>query len=763
MTPASLPLRWIAAVLLLVVFPLTLWWVGSSAQDAAFRDLRERGAAKLDLYRFSLQGELQKFEVLPRILAEEAEVVQLVRDGDRQGRSARVSRFLERFNDIAGASDTYVMDRTGLTLAASNWNSPSPFVGERFAFRPYFQQALDGQAGRYHALGTTSQRRGYYFSYPISHHGEIVGVAAVKVAAERLEELLAHEPAKVIVTDAPGVIFLSTSPQWVFRTLRPLDQEAHAQLRASRQYGDGELRPLRILHEEYRARGTRLMTIQEPGASEPQPDGVDRAVTYLVQTTQVPYAGWIVHLLTDIQPVRSQVITQVVLVGVLMAVFVFALGFVYQRRVILLERIEFQRRAREASEESEANTRSLIRNTRAGLVTTAADGSVAFINPTAQDLFGTDSERVTGTPFRELLVPECRGEFDAWLQRARRAPEQLRDPLECEALHAGGSRFPVELAVSHMELKGVGRFLVTIHDLTERKRAEEALRRAHGELEERVRLRTSDLTEANRRLQEEIAERRRAEEILRQAQDELVQAGKLAAIGQMSAGITHELNQPLAAIRAYTDNARVLLERQRPEDAVSNLGHILELTDRMAQITAHLKSFARKSSGRAVPVALGEVIDRALQLLSSHTKLERFQIQREKPAAGEVWVLGDALRLEQVALNILKNAMDALAASEQRIIRIRIERKGGRGVLRVRDSGSGIAPEQLPNVFDPFFTTKDVNEGLGLGLSISMGIVREFGGTIRARNPLGGGCEFTIELPLAETGHGAATAREGTA
>lgn len=612
--------RWIIAGVLLVLFPLVLWWVWATATESGLRDLQARGIDKLDLYRFSLQGELEKFEFLPRILAQNKDVVALLRKGTSVPGAAPINRYLARFNEISGASDTYVMDRSGLTLAASNWNSALTFIGRRFAFRPYFQEAMSGHAGRYYALGTTSLKRGFYFSFPVRHEGRVLGVTVLKVSAERLEKVLAHDADTAIVTDAKGVIFLSTRPGWVFHTVKPLVPEVRDELRATRQYADAELTPLPVVEEAYPMSGRRLLTLREPGAG--RHGGVTRT-RYLVQTSQVPYANWIIHLLTDVAPVERAALVRMIFAGVLMAALALAGGYLYQRRVNLLVRLEYQRRSREA------------------------------------------------------------------------------------------------------------------------------LRRAHDQLEERVRLRTTDLVEANRRLQAEIHERERAEEVLHQAQDELVQAAKLAAIGQMSAGITHELNQPLAAIRSYADNARVLLDRKRRDDAYNNLEAIVELTDRMAEITKHLKAFARRSSGEPESVALDEVADHALGLIASHTRMDRFEVRREV-SDGSVRVWGDAIRLEQVVLNLLKNALDAMTHSDRRELHVTVAQRGDRGVLSVRDTGAGIAEDQLGHIFDPFFTTKEVGEGLGLGLSISYGIVRDYGGTLRAANHPEGGSVFTVELPLAE-------------
>jgi C4-dicarboxylate-specific signal transduction histidine kinase len=260
-----------------------------------------------------------------------------------------------------------------------------------------------------------------------------------------------------------------------------------------------------------------------------------------------------------------------------------------------------------------------------------------------------------------------------------------------------------------------------------------------------VHLRTEALSEANVHLQTEVAERKRAEEILKTTLDELVQTGKMAVLGQMSAGITHELNQPLAALRTLSANAVIFLERGQSEQLDLNLRTICQLTDRMGQITAQLKKFARRSGVELHSVPLADVIGDAVFLLGQRMRQERIELdQHIEPGLN---ALCEGNRLEQVLVNLLVNAFDATAV-EDGPNRVRIvARRESHGVLiEVHDNGPGIAPEVMPRVFEPFFTTKEQGVGLGLGLAISAGIVRDFGGMLRAgQSPLGGAV-FTIAL-----------------
>ncbi|SDI62491.1 sensor histidine kinase [Pseudomonas panipatensis] len=260
------------------------------------------------------------------------------------------------------------------------------------------------------------------------------------------------------------------------------------------------------------------------------------------------------------------------------------------------------------------------------------------------------------------------------------------------------------------------------------------------------RWRIARLHQRSREELEQLVEQRTA--ALRTAQDGLVQAAKLAALGQMSAALAHEINQPLTAQRMHLASVRLLLDAGRTEEARGALARLDELLERMAALTGHLKTFARKTpGGLRERIELGNVLEQALQLLAVRIRAEQVEISQELSIPA--WVLGDAIRLEQVLVNLLRNALDAVAGAERPHIAVSLRREGADWCLRVADNGPGIAAEHLASVFDPFFTTKPVGEGLGLGLAVSYGIVHELGGRLEAANQPQGGAEFRLCLPAA--------------
>ena len=253
-----------------------------------------------------------------------------------------------------------------------------------------------------------------------------------------------------------------------------------------------------------------------------------------------------------------------------------------------------------------------------------------------------------------------------------------------------------------------------------------------------------ELRALNERLSQEIEEREKIEQNLRVAEQSLAQSSKLAALGEMSAAVSHELNQPLAAMKTYLAGAKLLLQRHRPEEALSSFQRIDDLIGRMGAITRQLKSYARKGGDDLVPVDLREALDAAMAMMEPQLNQMAVRITRNVPRR-PVMVLGDQLRLEQVIVNLLRNALDAMKELKEPELDILLS-AGEMAKLSVRDNGSGI--DDLDQLFEPFYTTKKPGDGVGLGLAISSGIISDLGGRLIARNASGGGAVFEIQMPV---------------
>ncbi|WP_421835059.1 ATP-binding protein [Neptunomonas phycophila] len=717
---------------------LLLIQVSMLSQRNGIDELQQRTQADMNRYALSLQQTLDRYKDLPRLLSTHSELINTLLYDKSSDSRMRANLYLEQVNSVIGASDTYLMNIEGVTIAASNWTKSSSFVDRNFSFRPYFQDAVKGQPGRYFALGTTSNKRGYFFAYPVKHRGTIYGAVVVKIDLNEIEEDWSDPDTDLLVTDEDGVIFISTQPEWKFHTLRPLSQADVKRIVNSLRYGNHQLTSLDVIKREQRADGSQLITLVDgPEIRNSALDGA-RAGEYLLQNTQVPEAGFKVAILASLKPVKRQAFNAMIFAAFIYIAIVLLVLVLTIRRRIMKERSQFRSRELKTLEKNESRIRAIIDNTQAGLITLDSQGRIETFNHTAERLFGYREDQLKNRFFSLLLAhadrPVC------WQHITNNANVFGNDlNIEASGRRQNGSYFPVELSIGQMPGEAGSRFLITMHDITERKQYEEALQQAQAELENRVRDRTLDLTKANQKLRDEMQQHK-------ETQNELIQTAKLAVLGQMSAGINHELNQPLTAIRAYADNAQQFLRLSRIDNVERNLQEISQLTERMAKIIHPLKEFSRKSSGQQESVCLQSVRDGAMAIM--YGRLGREDVVISWPEGlDRYYVLGDIVRIEQVLVNLIGNAIQAMDQQAERRIDIRLDYEEHCHVLYVHDAGPGIPEADLERVFEPFFTTKKAGSGLGLGLSISHRIIASMGGELSVSNHPAGGARFRLALP----------------
>ena len=381
-----------------------------------------------------------------------------------------------------------------------------------------------------------------------------------------------------------------------------------------------------------------------------------------------------------------------------------------------------------------------------------------------ETVFFVDENRVVFISNRSELLLLHLGQDNVDLTRYGNLPlRAFPDPAESRSFgftiwHSNGDpRLPREALLETQPLPVIGMEAYILTDTTPvieaarlRAMLVAALMALFGALLWALHIRRSALArelavraEANAALEARVDKRT---EQLKRAQDDLVQAGKLSALGQMAAGISHELNQPLAAIQSFSENAQVFLARKQPEKAAGNLGRIADLTTRMARIIKNLRAFSKKEGEALGNVALGKVVDDAIEIAAARLRSEGVSLVWHRPEA-EIIAQGGAVRLQQVVLNLISNAIDAMEGAAGKRIEISVQEGASEAQIMLRDTGPGLeAPEKI---FEPFYTTKSTGngDGMGLGLSISYGIVQSFDGAIKGENHPEGGAVFIVTLP----------------
>ena len=610
--PALAPLLAVGSLVLLTWASYA--WVKQRQLDELHRTLDSRA----ELYAASIGGALNKYEFLPLAVAQSDAVAQLLEQPSAD-RVTQINAYLVDMNRRAGAFAVYVLDDKGTTLASSNWQDRSSYVGVNYGFRPYFKNAIAGGIGRFYGIGFSTFEAGYFISQPVQRDGRIIGIVAAKVNLDWIEQSWRTPGAgeQIWVKDANGVIILATTPAFKFKTLAPLSPAAKNDISAQRQFLQENLPilPHKVLRQF--ADGASVMTLerQQSGDTPALSGSADKA-DYLAVNRALGPLQWQITVLAELDQVNEAARNAAMAAALGWALLLLALMYARQRR--------------------------------------------------------------------------------------RRIADKLN--------------------------------------------AQQTLARAYEQLEIKVEQRTADLVHANGRLQAEVAERERAEQTLRYAQAELVQSGKLAAIGQMAAGVTHELNQPLAALQTFSDNAKVFLARGQIDDALDNLSTISDLVKRLGYVTSQLKGFARRSDDARKPVSVRQAFAQTMLQIRTRKHSQRLTLH-ESWQEDDIIVLCNAIGLEQVFTNLITNAMDAVPESEPVQIWFQVRREGSLAVLHITDNGPGIPLASLDKIFDPFYTTKE--HGLGLGLSISAGILRAAGSALAVRNRSaqeGGGAQFTITL-----------------
>ncbi len=546
------------------------------------REQAARESVPLSLAAESLRATLERYAPLPALIAERPELTALLNNPDNQALRDAVNEDLRQTAATVKASDVYLLDIAGLTIAAASYREPGSYLGRNFSYQTYFTQALNGDLSSFSVYGTTTGERGYFYAAPVEDGERIVGVLAIKFNISAFESIWRGAASEIMVSDRNDFVFMSSRPDWHFRAIRPLSEATRRVIAQNLQYPIDRIDLLPI-----------TATPLGPDAQQVFIE-TDTRESYVLTRLYLPDLNWTMASLTPRLPATLSALNTL-LIGGLVALLALA---------------------------------ALL----------------------------------------ALLLRQAR-QAEAWA------------------------------------------------------REQEAKRM----LETAVAERTQDLQTA-------LAD-------LRQTQTDLIQAGKLSGLGQMSAALSHEFNQPLAAVKSYADNATAFLDRNRPEEARDNINRISKMADRMATISAHLRNFARRPQLATGPLLLNAVIQDALAVVDMRLTSEGGRVLYDPPQS-EIWVTGGHVRLQQVIVNLINNALDAMEGHRTRDVSLTVEGT----TLHVRDTGAGIDADAVAQIFDPFFTTKAPGKGLGLGLSISYNIVSDFGGTLSAQNHPEGGAVFSVAL-----------------
>ena len=383
----------------------------------------------------------------------------------------------------------------------------------------------------------------------------------------------------------------------------------------------------------------------------------------------------------------------------------------------LSEKVKAGKRALQASEE---NHRLIVEKSLAGIFVYRNE-HILFANSRLGQMLGRAPEDLVAALVWDLIAEEDLPKVRHLVERRETAGvSDLR--YECRLVRADGTRTWVDVASSAADYGGQPAVLVNAYDITGRKEAE--------------------------------AKRRELADLTRKQEEELIHSARLAELGEMSAAVAHELNQPLSGIRNFANNALYMLQEGvgGTEELKENLRWITEQVQRATKTIDQMRDMTRKSESHFVPLKLTEIIRESVEFLTPQLRLTGVEVSLDL-ASGLPRVMGDRIQLEQVFLNLLTNARQAMEEKDRRCLTVRtyVNVSDDRPlVVEVEDTGTGFSADRSEKLFEAFYSTKERGHGTGLGLTISQRIIKDHGGTIRAESELGMGARFTIRLPAAE-------------
>lgn len=678
-------------------------WAEQRELHAKTQALRQAAAAQA----LGLRGLVEKHDFLPHAVARHPGVLDLLRAPQDSSLQARANDYFADLQATTGAAALYLVDRNGLTLAASNWNTPSSFVGQNYRQRAYFEDAVQGRRGLFYGLGLTTGQSGLFIAEPVRVDGAILGVAVVKISLEALQATWMRGLEPVVLRDSRGIVFLSAVPEWLFRAIRPVSAPDARWIAEHGQYGKRtrfEVLPWKIealpgtsgfvLRTELQGQGSTLLALDTP----------------------LPELGWTLTVTSSMKEVAQARRSALALTA--SAVALLLLGTLYwrlrERRFVeqRAARLELERRVEERTrdlEEAHAFRKAMEDSLLVGMRARDPEGKIIYVNPALCAMVGYSAEELLGCrpPYPywhpDDLEKQARDSDDALQGRA--APHGFESRLRHKDGH---DVITMVYTAPLVDAQGVHRgWMSSVVDITAQKQAEA---------------------------------RQRDQEL------RLQRSARLASVGEMASTLAHELNQPLMALSNFAVAARALAA-QGPSDMLpGTLDEIVGQSQRVSEIVKRVRAFINPQRAQYESLAIESVLTHAQTLLEPELKSHGVCLQLALEGGG-ARVRGDRVLLEQVLVNLVHNAQQAMQDQprHRRSIELASRRLDAGLRISVADQGPGIPPEQLDQVFAPFFTTKP--EGLGLGLNICRSIVEAHGGALSVENLPGGGARFSFTLP----------------
>ncbi|MGK0440649.1 MAG: two-component system C4-dicarboxylate transport sensor histidine kinase DctB [Pseudohongiellaceae bacterium] len=656
------------------------------------------------VYQQSLTSAIEQYEYLPALMAENTLVKSSIQKNLMNNQ--KLNRYLDFSVRESGIAIAFIMDVNGTVIGAST----DTLVGNNYRYRPYYQLALKSKLRQfYYAIGSTTGVPGYFIANPIIIDGQAKGVAVAKfnLSLSRWEENWNASKENIVIADNHGVVILSANDQWRYNSVGLLSEQDMKDINAQRQFQG-------IQHPNIYS---SAFTINIPGHLTISYWFIGKRI-YVVNSYPLEGTNWTLYYLDEHAPMLYATA-----IFFIISSLVFALCFLYVRE--RQQKIYSERMAREINSQRRRELQAIVDNIHIGVVSFDDQGRVHSFNQFAKLLLSPDINEGSGYYLKNLI------DMSGLPQRLERLirDEGSTTPRYYETSVLGGSdgmNTPIMFAVSRVLISDHPIFLMTLVNIQKRKRAENELKRINENLEDLVLSRTKELSNA---------------------QEELIRQSKMAALGQMAAGVVHELSQPLTALISSIAAIKMKSEKNDWPGALQSIARITPLGEKMHTVIRLLKSFSYQddNSDDFVDIrrVIANVVDGYADKLSENGVTISIVDQ-----ADSLLTRANPVKLDLVFTNIIQNAIDVMEHSQRKNVSITYESRDGWHQINIEDTGGGVESEAMLELFTPYFSTKDVGKGLGLGLSISYEIIQSYGGDIIVGNTKCG-ARFIVRLPSA--------------
>ena len=675
-------------------------WATRNELDTQWDNLRRSG----EVQALALHGVATRYSYLPFTAAQQPLVTHLLRNPRSHSVREAANAYLQTVNAHAGSDALYIMDADGLTLASSNWDTPSSFVDQHYGNRPYFRDALQGLSGRFYGVGKTTGEPGLFASAPVRQDdGRVIGVVAVKVRMQPIVDTWAQLRDPVFVADERGIVFLGSVTPWLYKTSRPLSAQDVRQVQHDEQYGP-----------QWQPEPVPWQLLQRPGQPGSELTLAGTGKHYLAFEEPLPDLGWTLTLTADSRVVALARQQAWALASLASGLLVLGALYWQLRERRLREnrqaRIELEQRVHErthALQQAQAFRQSMEDALLVGMRARDLEGRIVYVNAAMCDMVGYAADELIG----------------------QRPPYPFQHPDE-DAPPAEPEGHGVQARLRHRDGSDV-------HTMVYTARLIDGDGQHVGWMSSVV----------------DITAQKRAEEQQQQREAQLQRVQRVITVGEMASTLAHELNQPLAALVNYAAAARALAAQGKVELLGDSLAALSTQALRAADIVGRIRRWVRQHPEAREPCDLNAAVDQSLALLLRAEARRHGVAVRLDLARGPLSVSADRVLLEQVVLNLGLNALQAMQSHAPpplgRELLLHTAADAGHASLQVLDRGPGLPPEIAARLFEPFFTTR--SDGLGLGLNICRSIVESMGGELLARNREGGGAIFEIRLPRMHT------------